>query len=398
MKKFKIVLRSNLDVQPAILEVRFPFERSIVLQLKEMRGRWNPQKSCWEFPNERSILHEIWDRFRGQIWIDQQQVRFPAVPMPKGVGEKVKLRRSIGRDLPEGGEEKITRYHLRLHSRRYSESTCETYTRMILGVSAWLRCMPDEMSQNDLERYQTNYLKKNNYSLSYHRQFIGALKLYLELFENPEIHPDELVRPKKVKKLPVVLSLQEVRNIMECTANLKHRSLLALIYGAGLRVSEVCNLTTTDLDFDRSQIHIRMSKNNEFRYLPFSPALKVMMRNYLDRYYPNHFVFEGREGNHYSPTSVRQFLARSVKQARVEKYVTPHTFRHSYATHLLEAGINLRIVQELLGHSKPETTMIYTHVSQKLKLSVSSSFDKLLSSESEPDRNELPGPSNFLIP
>jgi site-specific recombinase XerD len=141
-----------------------------------------------------------------------------------------------------------------------------------------------------------------------------------------------------------------------------------------------------------------MSKNNKFRYLPFSPALKVMMRNYLDRYYPNHFVFEGREGNHYSPTSVRQFLARSVKQARVEKYVTPHTFRHSYATHLLEAGINLRIVQELLGHSKPETTMIYTHVSQKLKLSVSSSFDKLLSSESEPDRNELPGPSNFLIP
>ncbi len=217
---------------------------------------------------------------------------------------------------------------------------------------------------------------------------ISAIKHFSLRFGETNIQELELKRPSKNKRLPVVLGQQEIILLLMATPNLKHRTVLALLYSAGLRISELLQLKPKDLDIDRRSIMIRNSKGRKDRYVVMAVHCIPLFQNYLMTYSPkNHFV-EGKAGGQYSPVSVRSILKKSCEKAGIKKHITPHSLRHSYATHLIENGVGLRHVQELLGHSKPETTMIYTHVAQKELLQIQSPFDHMVEKIIAADKNQ----------
>ena len=200
------------------------------------------------------------------------------------------------------------------------------------------------------------------------------------------INPEKLQRPKRDKKLPVVLSMEEVLRLLEVTKNLKHKTIIAMLYSCGLRVGELIAVELSCFDFHRKQLHIKMAKGRKDRYTTIAESTYPLLRQYFRAYRPKKYLIENPKGGKYSSASIRSFLKQSCKLARITKHVTPHTLRHSYATHLHENGTGLRYIQELLGHSKPETTMIYTHVSTRDVHDIKSPLDVALEQKLIPDK------------
>ncbi|MDN3594162.1 site-specific tyrosine recombinase/integron integrase [Zunongwangia endophytica] len=268
--------------------------------------------------------------------------------------------------LPKNHQFLLKDYVGYLRGKRLSESTIKSYGFFVLRFLDLFKFKPvNEYTNRDLDYFMTKVMAEENYSISSHRQGISAFKYLTELCGFEEFDASEYERPKKSRYLPIVLSDREVLKLIQVTRNLKHRAIIALLYSAGLRIGELLNLKRSDIDFSRNVIHVKQGKNRKDRVVNLSETVKPLLNNYLMTYEPRNFLIEGRDYKSYTPSSVRNFLKISCKQAGISKRVTPHTLRHSYATHMLENGVDIRYIQELLGHSKPETTMIYTHVAQK---------------------------------
>jgi len=262
---------------------------------------------------------------------------------------------------------KIYRHFLKyLKGKRFSESTIASYSGFILEFLRFTNKKPtDQLNEDDVRQYIEWAVNKLNYSISTHRQMVSGFKHFAYFYPACSINVDKVYMPKKDKKLPVVLSIEEALLLIQTTKNLKHRVVIAMLYGSGLRISEIINLKLSDFDFKRKQLHIKNAKGRKDRYTTIAESLFPLIKNYYNTYKPKVFFIENPKGGNYSAESIRAFLRKSAKAAGITKTVTPHTLRHSYATHLLEQGIDIRYIQELLGHSRPETTMIYTHVSRK---------------------------------
>ena len=187
----------------------------------------------------------------------------------------------------------------------------------------------------------------------------------------------DLPRPKKPFKLPDVLAEEEVISIIQKIKNLKHRTMIMAGYSAGLRVSEIVNLKVKDIDSKRMMIHIHAAKGKKDRLVPLSKKLLETLREYYTTYKPKDFLFEGQDGKSYSARSVQSILQTAKLKAKINKTGSVHMLRHSYATHLMEGGTDIRIIQELLGHNSIKTTMRYTHVSKKDIGRIESPLDKL---------------------
>ncbi|WP_457616000.1 tyrosine-type recombinase/integrase [Lutibacter sp.] len=270
-------------------------------------------------------------------------------------------------------------YEKYLIGKRYSESTIKTYTTFMADFLDYVGATPiEEITNRTVELFIEDVFIPRKYSISTHRQLISALKLFKAFYPECKIDEVQLKRPKKSKILPIVLSKEEIVDLLRCTKNLKHRAVLAMIYSAGLRISELINLELRNIDIDRRQILVKNSKGRRDRNIILAESFVPLLYNYLNSYVPETYFVEGKPGEKYSAESIRSFLKRSCTLANITKRVTPHTLRHSYATHLLENGIDLRYIQELLGHAKPETTMIYTHVSKKDLLKIESPLDLAL--------------------
>ncbi len=189
---------------------------------------------------------------------------------------------------------------------------------------------------------------------------------------------EKFERPKRVQTLPHVLSKEEFKAILQATTNIKHRTILSLIYACGLRRGELIHLGVSDIQGQRKCIMVRNGKGGKDRMIPVSDNILNMLRDYYRTYKPKLWLFEGqKQGAQYSPRSVRAILQAAWKKAGINKPVTPHWLRHSYATHLMESGTDTRFVQELLGHKSIKTTTIYTHVTQKSLEKIRSPFDDL---------------------
>ena len=183
--------------------------------------------------------------------------------------------------------------------------------------------------------------------------------------------------------MPKVLSMQDVYQMIRLTTNLKHRVIISVLYGCGLRVGELRALRISNLRLDRNIIEIRGAKGHKDRVVGMSGLLSKLVRNYLESYEPKHFFIQGGKGEAYSATSVRSVVSQAAERAKLKVHVHPHMLRHSYATHLLEEGVDLRFLQELLGHSKPETTMGYTYVAQRQLTEIENPFDRMLRKHNE---------------
>ncbi|WP_428742436.1 tyrosine-type recombinase/integrase [Tenacibaculum sp.] len=271
----------------------------------------------------------------------------------------------------------IQKFKRWLTQKRLSDNTVNTYTNVVTYFIKYCHSKNTTLYTNHMiESFNYDFIVKENKSISYQNQCINGIKKFLQ-YKNINLDTLQIVRPKKEKKLPTVLSLDEVKLILNNINNLKHKALIALIYSAGLRIGEAINLKITDIDSKRMLICVENSKGKKDRYTLLSPLFLVLVRQYYSVYKPKIFLFEGADGNKYSPTSAQKILSNAVRKTSISKKVTLHTLRHSFATHLLESGTDLRYIQELLGHGSPKTTMIYTHVSNKQLSQIKNPFDSL---------------------
>ena len=289
--------------------------------------------------------------------------------------------------------EMVKHYYYHLKGKRYSDQTIKLYGGMVTEFLLFYNS-DDMLAVNNeaIHAFNERVIIKKNLSVSYQRQFVSAMKLFCKLYLLDNVTEEGLRRPKKRRKLPVVLSPEEVIAVLRYTANLKHRTALALIYSSGLRINELLNLKVADVDLIRKQVRIVQSKGWKDRYVVLSEKFLILFHNYLQTYEPKDYLFEGQEGGKYSAKSLSNVLKRSSTKAGIKKHITLHTLRHSYATHLLENGIDIRYIQTLLGHSRPETTMIYTHVRRKDLSRIKSPLDLILENQNNPSNIPLPRP------
>jgi len=260
----------------------------------------------------------------------------------------------------------LKEYKNLLVQKRYSDNTIGMYCNYFGDFCKYFIGQDlKEITTAEINNYILNLIELKNISISQQNQRINAIKFYYEKVLGREKQYYELHRPKKEHKLPKVLSKKEVKRIFDVTKNLKHKCILMLIYSAGLRRSELLNLMPDDIDSERMVIHINGAKGKKDRISLLSDNLLQLLRQYYKEYRPKKYLFEGQNGGRYSASSVANILKKAAIKAGIRKNVTPHMLRHSFATHLLEQGTDLRYIQELWGHDSSKTTEIYTHVSKK---------------------------------
>jgi len=275
--------------------------------------------------------------------------------------------------------EQIQKFKNWLLSKRYSQNTIKTYTEALGNFLYYYKDKSvTEITNDDLIQFNNDYILKNNLSASYQNQIVNAIKLFYSTVQNKKIEMSGIHRPKRAKLLPNVLSKEEVKLILNAHVNLKHRVMLSLIYSCGLRRGELLNLKLTDIDSKRNLIFIHQAKGKKDRIAPLSIKILSMLREYYSGYKPKFWLFEGQnKGEQYSEKSLQSVLKLALFKTGIAKPVSLHWLRHSYATHLLENGTDLRYIQELLGHTSSKTTEIYTHVSTKSLQQIRSPFDDL---------------------
>lgn len=264
--------------------------------------------------------------------------------------------------------------------RNYSPKTIKAYKSWIQDLVQY--CSPKhprELTSNDLRAYLLHLIQRDGLAASTINQVLNALRfLYIELYKMP-FKIQDVPRPKKERKLPDIITQGEVIRIFETVTNLKHRTILMLIYSAGLRVGEAVRLKVSDIDSQRNLIHIRVAKGKKDRYTILSNVLLKKLREYYKIYKPREYLFEGGNGRvHLAERSVQNVFKRAVKNTGIKKQITVHTLRHSFATHLLESGTDLRYIQEILGHASSKTTEIYTHVSKQILGKIVSPLDQAM--------------------
>lgn len=266
-----------------------------------------------------------------------------------------------------------------LQRKRYSPSTIKTYSCYFIHfLNSFSGQDPKTITRAEINTYLLALIKAGNISASQQNQRINAIKFYYEKVLGRKKAYYNITRPKKEKKLPLVLSQSEVQQILATCTNLKHKCILMTLYSGGLRRSELLHLKIADIDSKRMLIRISNSKGNKDRYTLLSRTLLNLLRVYYLAYRPKCWLFEGPKGKQYSATSIENIFRKAIKQTHINKHATPHTLRHSFATHLLEQGINLRYIQELLGHSSSKTTEIYTRVSKQKLSQIKNPLDILM--------------------
>ncbi len=235
----------------------------------------------------------------------------------------------------------------------------------------------ENLTQADIEKFLLYITEQRSVSTSYHNISICAIKFYFEKILDRSQVTFKLERPRRERILPEVLSEEDVVRIFNSVTNLKHKCILMAVYSGGLRLSEVVGLKVSDIDSKRMMVFIRGAKGKKDRYTILSRELLTWLRKYYREEKPETWLFEGITGGQYSMRSVQAVMREAVKKAGIKKHATVHTLRHSFATHMLENGTDLRYIQNLLGHNSSKTTEIYTHITTKGLEQLVSPFDRL---------------------
>ncbi len=294
--------------------------------------------------------------------------------------DKFKLEADKGKgNLKMDKVAEIESFKVYLNTKRYSPNTIKTYSESLQVFFTYFNDKEIKTIDNsDVVEFYKNYILERKLSISFQNQIINAIKLYFKIIKETAINVEKIYRPKTEKLLPNVLSKEEVKKILSAHSNIKHKTMLSLIYSCGLRRSELINLKLNEIDSKRNIVIIKQGKGRKDRIAPLSQGILVMLRAYYKTNKPITYLFEGREaGTKYDERSLSEVLKQAVDKAYIKKPVSLHWLRHSYATHLLESGTDLRYIQEILGHKSSKTTEIYTHVSTKSLQNVKSPFDDL---------------------
>lgn len=271
-----------------------------------------------------------------------------------------------------------------LDLRGFSPKTKDSYLRQIKSYSCHFMKSPEQLGDIEIKEYLHYLIIGKKLSQSAVSTAYSALKFFYETTLKRDWVSFKIPTTKKQKKLPVVLSREEVKRIFDVTRNIKHRTILMTIYAAGLRVSEAANLKLVDIDSKRMQIKVEQGKGKKDRYTLLSKSNLEILRIYWNAERPKHWLFSGViNESPISERTIQKVFEKAVKRAGIKKKVSVHTLRHSFATHLLESGTDIYHIQQLLGHASVKTTSVYIHVSQHDSLKITSPLDSILGGRNE---------------
>jgi len=270
-------------------------------------------------------------------------------------------------------DEQLVLFRKILNIRNYSESTISSYNNALIQFKKWN--YREHYLDKDLLFKYVEHLRAFDKSYSHIKNSIMALKLFSELVLGKILKNDYLIGIKRKSSLPDVLSIEEVKQVLDSIDNIKHKAIISLIYSCGLRISECINLKIADIDSKRMLIKIVQGKGKKDRLVQLSPKLLELLRNYYKQYHPKEHLFQGQFKDEYSAKSIQNLLKKALQKCGIAKKITVHSLRHSFATHLIEQGTDIRIVQEILGHKDIRTTQIYTHISSASISKVNNPFD-----------------------
>lgn len=337
------------------LKITFKYSKDTIAKIKMLQGyRWDPAQKAWFVPDNLDNLIGLKRLFDDEGISINNEVNNPSQAIYNDMKEELGLK-------------------------GYSDKTIKSYLGHIRRFETFIEKQLNNINSADIKRYTLYLINEKKTSHSFANQAISAIKfLWINILHKPDNEIEYLSRPKKEKKLPNVLSKEEVLSILKSVDNEKHKTILFLIYSAGLRLGEVVRLQINDIDGKRMLIKVRQGKGRKDRYTLLSEVALKQLRKYYSIYKPEIWLFPGgKEGSYLTERSVQKIFERACEKAKIRADVSVHTLRHSFATHLLESGTDLRYIQELLGHSSSKTTEIYTHVTEKKLSNIRSPLDYL---------------------
>ena len=354
----------------------FSFDRNTYIHFSNLNyAKWSSAEKAWVFNEEELSFDFLYAHFK-----DKATFKFIEKEIESVEIKKAKLRPCHFLELASENQDKeIARFKNYLQSKRYSGNTLKVYADTLSIFMRYFSSKAMEAITNeDLITFNNDYILKNKFSASYQNQIVNAVKLYFSAIQHKRLDVELIHRPRREKVLPNVLSKEEVKAILNVHVNIKHKMMLSLMYSCGLRSGELLALKPMHIDSKRNIVLLKHAKGKKDRIVPLSPQILKMLREYYQIYKPKIYLFEGQTvGIPYDQRSLQLILKQALKKTEISKPVTLHWLRHSYATHLLENGTDLRYIQELLGHSSSKTTEIYTHVSTKSIQQIKSPFDDL---------------------
>lgn len=366
------------------IALRFPYDSGMIAIAKSMGAQWSKTNTCWHVENGSANMKAIFAAYRGLAWVNADAVfrnsgpiqHAPVKPGPKWVTSKPAPTPEV--PLSPEITEALQRMRQKLEIARYSPRTIRVYLNATKQLfMRFAEKHPKDIRTEDIETFQHELATERKASNSYLNQIVNAVRYYYKDVLGDAGRVTFIERPRKETKLPLVLSKAEVASILKAPDNLKHRAMLALAYSGGLRVSEVLALRPEDVLFDRGLVRIRGAKGNKDRTTLLGRSTAELLRNYMEHYRPTEHLFAGQNGGPYSARSLQKVLEQALHKTGIAKRATMHTLRHSFATHLLEQGTDLRYIQALLGHASSKTTEIYTHVSTRYLQGIINPMDAL---------------------
>lgn len=377
MEKQKcITLKHLLIDKKKYIGLKFYPDKVIQALVKTIPGiKWSNQYSMVYAPNNKVVLDSIFDTFRGTAWVNTSSFFTNRPINEKDNTSSIDFYRKRKetrhyKHCPES-------YLQKLELKRYAPNTIKTYVTLFEKfINFYHDIEINSLNENDIRLYLQSVIKEGK-SHSYINQAINSIKFYYEIVLEMPNRFYSVERPRKQKKLPKVISKEEILAIINQCNNIKHKCIVSVLYSAGLRRAELLNLKISDIDSNRMVINIRDAKGNKDRITLLSLKVLEDLRIYITEWKPKTWLFEGKEGVQYSSTSVREIIKNAARRAGIIKNITPHMLRHSFATHLLESGTDLRYIQVLLGHSSTKTTEIYTQVAINNIKGIESPFDSL---------------------
>lgn len=354
-----VAIKYELDVHEGknVILIKFPYDKELVERVKKLVGvKWSRSKKAWYV-------------------LDTSQYREKFGMEEKVIGKEAILK------IAEINKANFQRFLETLHLKSYSKSTIKTYSTEFASFLCTIKNKDaKEISAEKLRAYFLYCLRELEMTENHLHSRINAIKFFYEQVLHNEKLFFEIPRPKKPLLQPKVLSLQEITKLFSVIDNQKHLLMLQLCYGMGLRVSEVVQLKINDIDSQRMQVFIERAKGKKDRYVTLPDSILDLLRNYYISYKPKIYLFEGQYGGKYSIRSVQSVFKQAMDKAKIRKEIGIHGLRHSYATHLLEYGTDISLIQKLLGHNDIKTTLIYTHVTNKELGKVQSPLDRLKNS------------------
>jgi len=353
--------------------LKFSYDKSLTEICKHIGAKWGKHLGVWFLLYNQENFNTILNAFRGEAWVDIQNFR------QKQVAKSVNQKYHYEVDLSEKTIEELEICIRRMRAKRYSQSTFKTYLSILKRFFTYFREQASEgLRDEDVINYMNDVVLSSGYSEVYQRQLISALKLFYKYVHGEDREFSDVPKVRRSKKLPEILSKEEVLDLFEATINLKHEFALKIIYGCGLRVGDAIRLKQRDIDLNRYVVHIKKGKGRKDRLVPFPRSLETLYKKYLKKYQPREYVLEGQFGGPYSATSINNVIKRACEVAGIKKQASAHTLRHSFATHIISNGGSVYLLKEILGHSSTKTTQIYIHLNEQDINSVENPLDRIM--------------------